>query len=327
MKKVLLLVLVTLAFLACGKKEETSSKKDVKKVGLVLNLGGLGDKSFNDSAYKGLLRAKDELGVDFKYVEPASISDFGGYLDDYAANGFDLVVAIGFDMETPLKEIAPQYPETKFVVVDAVVDEPNVTSILFNSKEGSFVVGALGAMMSETDKIGYIGGLDIFFLNEFRDGYTAGAKYINEEVEVVDLYVGGGNPFNDPAKAKEITLSLKNAGADVMFSVSGGSGRGMMEAINENDGIYGIGVDSNQDGEVEGKILTSMIKRVDNSLFQIVESLVAGDLESGVKVFGIAEGGVSTTDYEYTKDIIGEEKLARLKEIEEKIISKEIEIN
>ena len=327
MKKLIMIlgVLMALMLTACGEKKASDAEKTDKfKVGMVLNLGGLGDKSFNDSAYAGMKRAEADYDIKFNYVEPASISEFGQFLDDYAAAGYDLVVAIGFNMESPLKEVAPNYPDTKFAVVDAVVDEPNVTSILFNSKEGSFMVGAVAGMMTKTNTIGYIGGIDMSFLNEFRDGYIAGAEHVNPEVEVKSLYVGGSNPFNDPAKAKELSLALKNNSADIIYGVAGGSGLGLLEAVTENEDLYAIGVDSDQDGTVEGKVLTSMMKRVDNSLHTIVGELVEDKLESGIRMFGIKEGGISTSEFKFTKDLIGEEKLAKLKEIEGKIVSGEI---
>jgi len=327
MKKIALFlgVLMMLMLTACGgNKEAAEAGKEKIKVGMVLSTGGLGDKSFNDSAYAGLVRAEEDYDIEFNYVEPASISEFGQFLGDYAAAGYDLVIAIGFNMESPLKEVAPNYPETKFAVVDAVVDEPNVTSILFNSREGSFMVGAVAGMMTKTNTIGYIGGIDMSFLNEFRDGYIAGAKHVNPEVELNSLYVGGSNPFNDPAKAKELSLALKNNNADIIYGVAGGSGLGILEAVSENEDLYAIGVDSDQDGAVEGKVLTSMMKRVDNSLYTIVGELVEGKLENGVRMFGIKEGGISTSEFKFTKDLIGEEKINKLKAIEEKIVSGEI---
>ena len=329
MKKLIMIlgVLMVLMLTACGEKQTADEEKaDKPKVGMVLNLGGLGDKSFNDSAYAGMKRAEADYDIDFSYVEPTSLADFSQYLDDYAMAGYDLVVAIGYDMETPLNEVAPNYPDTKFVVVDTVVDQPNVSSVLFNNKEGAFMVGALSGMMTKTDKIGYIGGVDMAFLNEFRDGYTNGAKHVNPDVDVVSLYVGGVNPFNDPARAKEQALSLKNTGADIIFAASGGSGRGLMEAVSENEGLYAIGMDSDQDGEVEGKVLTSMMKRVDNTLYKTIGDFVDGNLQNGVKVYGLKEGGVSTSDFNFTRDLIGEENIAKLKEIEQKVINGEIEV-
>jgi len=328
MKKLVLFlgVLMMLMLTACGEKKAAETKEDKVKIGLVLSTGGLGDKSFNDSAYAGLKRAEEEYGIEFNFVEPATPSEFGGFMDDFASAGYDLVVAVGFDQESPLKAVAPNYPESKFVVIDAVVDEPNVTSILFDSKEGSFMVGAVAGMVTKTNTIGYIGGIDMSFLNEFRDGYIQGAQYVNPAIELRSLYVGGTNPFNDPAKAKEQALALKNNGVDVIYGVAGGSGLGIFQAINENDDLYAIGVDADQDAEVEGKVLTSMMKRIDNAIFAVVGELVDGELKAEIKNFGIAEGGVSTTDFLYTKELIGEENLAELKAIEEKLISGEIVI-
>lgn len=329
MKKIIFLfgLLVLLTLVGCGKETDNKDSKTKKlKIGMVLNMGGLGDKSFNDSAYAGMKRAELDYDINFNYVEPTSLSDFSQYLDDYASAGYDLVIAIGYDMNSPLKVVAPNYPNTKFIVVDTIVDEPNVTSIMFNNKEGAFIVGALSGLMTKTDKIGYIGGVDMSFLNEFRDGYIDGARYTNPNIEDLNLYVGGTNPFNDPAKAKELALSLKNSGADIIFAAAGGSGRGLMEAVNEDKDLYAIGMDSDQDADVKGKVLTSMMKRVDNVLFQSVGDFINGNLQNGVKVYGLKEGGVSTTNFEYTKEVIGEENLVKLKKIEEKIINGEITI-
>ncbi|GLI56322.1 BMP family ABC transporter substrate-binding protein [Propionigenium maris DSM 9537] len=324
MKKVLGLIMVLLVLSACGRgREEVDTSK--LRVGIVLGTGGLGDKSFNDSAYAGLLRARDELGAEFKYVEPANVSEFDQFLDDYASAGYDLVVGVGFDMEDSLRKTAQNYPGVNFVIVDAVVEEENVTSIVFDEVEGSFIVGALAGMMTETDKLGFIGGLDISFINRFRDGFEAGAKHVNPEAEVMSLYVGGVNPFNDPAKAKEQAISLNKSGADIIYAAAGGSGRGVMDAVAEGEKLYAIGVDSNQDGDVEGKVITSMLKRVDNAIYKTIEDSINGEFKGGVTVFGLEEGGVSITDLKFTRELIGEERLQRLEGIQEGIIEGEIQ--
>jgi len=324
MKKILGLIMVLIMLSACGKeKEEMSSSK--LKVGIVLGTGGLGDKSFNDSAYAGLIRARDELGAEFKYVEPANVSEFDQFLDDYASAGYDLVVGIGFDMEDSLRKVARNYPDVKFVIVDAVIEENNVTSIVFDEREGSFIVGALAGMMTETDELGFIGGMDISFINNFRDGYEAGARYTNPEVQIMSLYVGGINPFNDPARAKEQAISLHKSGADIIYTAAGGSGRGVMEAISESEKLYAIGVDSDQDGDVEGKVITSMLKRVDNAIYRTIEESIQGKFNGGVTVFGLEEGVVSTTDLTFTRELVGEERIERLEAIQEGIKKGEIQ--
>lgn len=264
--------------------------------------------------------------MDFKYVEPANISEFDQFLDDYASAGYDLVIGVGFDMEDSVRKAAQTYPDVKFAIVDAVINEENVAALIFDEKEGSFIVGALAGMMTETDKLGFIGGLDISFINKFKDGYEAGAKYTNPKVKVMSLYVGGTNPFNDPARTKEQSISLYNSGADIIYAAAGGSGRGVMEAITENEKLYAIGVDSDQDGDVEGKVITSMLKRVDNAVYKVIEDCINKEFSGGVTVFGLKEGGVSTTDFTFTRDLIGEERIQKLEVIQEKIKRGEIKL-
>ncbi len=328
-KRVLLLItLVLMIFVACGTKEESKKEKDLK-IGLVLNLGGLGDKSFNDSAFEGLTRAKEDLGIDFKYVEPDSLADFDTYLVEFAEAGYDLVIALGHDMKDPVSKVAKDYPTSHFAIVDSAVELDNVTSILFNEKEGSFLGGYMASLVSKNNKVGFIGAMDIPSINNFYLGFEQGAKYADANTEVYNLYVGGSKPFNDPARAKELTISMNNNGVDVVYAAAGGSGRGMLESVKEIENLYAIGVDSNQDMEVEGKIITSMLKRVDNALYQIIEELRAETLTNGTKVYGIKEGGVGLTDFAGIKngnveniDVI----IGKVLEVEAKLISGEVEV-
>ncbi len=327
-KRVLFLTLILLIFVACGKKETGAKEKDLK-IGLVLNLGGLGDKSFNDSAFNGLTKAKEELGIEFKYVEPDSLADFDTYLVEFAEANYDLVIALGHDMKDPVSKVASNYPSTHFAIVDSEVQLENVTSILFNEKEGSFLGGYMASLISKNNKVGFIGAIDIPSINNFYFGFEQGAKYANDKTEVYNLYVGGSKPFNDPAKAKELTISMYNNGVDVVYAAAGGSGRGMFESVKEIDDLYAIGVDSNQDMEVEGKILTSMLKRVDNALYQIVKELKADTLKNGTKIYGIKEGGVGLTDFAGIKN--GNIKdiniiIEKVKEVEKKLLSGEVEV-
>jgi len=330
MKKVfiLMLALATLVLTACGGKKEAAAPatpaEDNIKVGLVLSVGGLGDKSFNDSAYRGLADAEKNLGIEFKYVEPASPAEDEQYLREFAENDYDLVVGVGFLMRDALEQVATDFPEVKFALIDETVELPNVSSLLFAEDEGSFLVGALAAMMSETGTVGFVGGMEVPLIKKFQAGFEAGAEYVNGDIKTLGIYTSGPNPFNDPVRGKENALSLIKQGADVVYHASGGTGVGVIAAAKQS-GVYAIGVDSNQDAVAEGVVLTSMIKNVDIAVYNTTKDVIANDFKAGINVLGVAEGGVGTTDFEFTRDAIGEEKLAKLEEIKEKIINKEIQ--
>ncbi|MGL4307256.1 BMP family lipoprotein [Cetobacterium sp. SF1] len=296
------------------------------KVGIVLSTGGLGDKSFNDAAYRGLEKAKKDLGVDFKYVEPASPAEDEEFLREYADANYDLIIATGFQMTEAAKTVAADYPDLKFAMIDDIVNLPNVKSLVFKEEEGSFLVGALAAMMSKTGVVGFVGGMENPLIKKFEVGFEQGAKYINPKIKVLSVYTTGPNPFNDPVRGKENALSEINQGADVVYHAAGGTGMGVIDAAKQK-GVYAIGVDSNQDGVAPGTVLTSMIKKVDVAVYDTVKSVVDGDFKGGVTVYGVAEDGVGTTDFEFTKDKIGAEKIARLQEIAKKIADKEIVVN
>lgn len=296
------------------------------KVGIVLSTGGLGDKSFNDAAYRGLEQAKKELGIEFKYVEPASPAEDEEFLREYADANYDLIIATGFQMTESAKAVAADYPDLKFAIIDDVIDLPNVKSLTFKEEEGSFLVGALAAMMSKTGVVGFVGGMENPLIKKFEVGYEQGAKYINPKVKVLSVYTTGPNPFNDPVRGKENAISEINQGADVVYHAAGGTGMGVIDAAKQK-GVYAIGVDSNQDSVAPGTVLTSMIKKVDVAVFDTVKSVKDGKFQPGLTVYGVAENGVGTTEFEFTKEKIGAEKLARLEEIAKKIANKEIVVN
>lgn len=328
MKKVLLVVTMILAMLmtACGGKKEaatTEPKEEKLKVGLVLSTGGLGDKSFNDLAYAGMKRAEEELGIEFKYVEPANVSEFDGFLTEFAENGYDLTIGIGFQMADAMTKVTKDYPESKFMLIDMPVESPNAIGAIFNTEEGSFLAGALSGMVSENKKVGFIGGMDVPPIREFGNGFLAGAKYVDSNVETVQAFVGGNSPFNDPAKGKEISLSMNDNGVDVIYHAAAGSGNGLFEAAKERN-FFAVGVDSDQDYLQPGLVLTSMMKRLDVAIIAVISDLKEGNFEAGTRVFDVSNGGVGLTKFEYTKEIIGEERINKVKEIEKKIIDGEI---
>jgi basic membrane protein A len=328
MKKLLVIVLAAAMMIATGCKKEQGQAQEDKtiKVGIVLSIGGLGDKSFNDSAYRGLEMAKSDFGIEFNYVEPASPAEDEQFLLQYAESGYDLIVATGFLMKDPCEKVAKQYPDIKFVMIDSFIDLPNVASLTFKEHEGSFLVGALAAMMSKSGKVGFVGGMEIPLIKKFQAGYIDGVKHINPDIEVISLYTTGQNPFNDPVQGKNNATTQIGQGADVVYHAAGGTGLGVIEAAKEK-GVWAIGVDSNQDDVAKGTVLTSMMKNVDLAVYNNVKKVVDGTFQGGIQELGIKEKGVGTTEFEFTKDAIGPDNIAKLKELEQKIISGEIKVN
>lgn len=323
--RILLLMLLVLSiFAACG-KEQKEEKYKGPKIGLVLSTGGLGDGSFNDSAYTGLMKAKEELGIEFNYVEPANPTEMESFIRDYAEAGYDLVITVGFYMVDPLKSAAPDYPKVDFAIIDGYVEGENIAMLNFSEVEGSFLAGALAALETKTNKVGFIGGMEIPLIRKFQKGYEMGAKYINKEVEVISAYVGGGNPFADPVRAKELAISQNANGVDIIFHASGASGSGIFEGGKER-GFYAIGVDSNQDDMAKGVVLTSMLKRVDIATYNLVKEYLDGKFMTGQNVFGVAQEGVMLTDFKNTKDILKAGTLERIEEVKQGIIEGSIEI-
>lgn len=325
-------LLMLLFVVACGgektEQKDTAATESGKKIAIVLSTGGLGDKSFNDSADRGLRRAVEELGISYDYYEPKDPSaETQNQLSTYAEKGdYDLIIAVGFTAKDATVAVAKEFPEQKFAIIDETIEGmDNVVSIMFKEQEGSFLVGALAAMMTKTNTIGFVGGVEAPVIHRFESGYYQGAKYINPDINVISVFINGSNPFNDPVAAKTLTETLVQKKADIVFHAAGGSGAGVFQAAKEK-GIYAIGVDSNQDDVEKGTILTSMVKYVDNSVFEEVKETLAGNFKPGIKYFGIKENGVGTTDFEFTKDVIGQEKIDKLAEISKEIADGKISV-
>ncbi len=336
-KKILscaLALVLTLGLTACGgdapsdssepsSSGEQSSTPNAEplKVTLVATATGLGDRSFNDMAWEGIQRAEAELGVEVSIIEPKSVSDFSSSIATAAASGADVILAFGGAFSDALAENAPKFPDVYFGGLNCTAESDNLQVAQTSDHEGSFLAGALAALMTETGTIGGIGGQDADNINRFYVGYEEGAKYINPDIEVLISYVGS---YSDPAKGKDFALQLMNEGADIIYAVAGGTGEGLFEAVRENEDLYAIGVDADQDYITEGKILTSMMKRVDNIAYKMIEDAINGTFETGYVVYDLVNGGVALSPMTYTKDLIGEEIIAELEAIEEKIISGEI---
>ena len=259
------------------------------KVGLITGTGGLGDKSFNDISFSGVQRAFDELGVEYDYVEPTAISEYESYQRDFAMSGeYGLIICIGFDQADALIVVATEYPDQNFALVDMVVDNANVASLTFRANEGSFLLGVVAGMKSETGKIGFVGGMEIPLILDFFVGYEAGAKWANPEIEVLTpVWVGD---WGDPAKAKELAVSLVEGGADMIFAAAGGSTLGALEAAEEQD-VTGLGVDACMD-YLNPNMFASMTKRVDVAVYEMILDAMVDKFEGGFKSGGLAEGWV-----------------------------------
>jgi len=294
------------------------------RVGLVLDKGGKDDKSFNSAAYQGAMRAKKELGIELKYVEATDFIVIEQFLRSFAKKNYDLIISIGFAQTDAIQKIAKKFPHNKFIIVDGSVDLPNVTSLLFQEHEGSFLVGALAALKSQTHKIGFIGGMDIPLIRRFQKGYGAGIHELDPKAKLTSNFIGvTGEAWNNPAKAKELALSQYSSGVDIIFVAAGASGNGVFDAAEETKKLA-IGVDSNQNWVKPGFILTSMLKRVDNAVFDSIQKAMQNKLQAGIVRYGLESGGVDYSLDEFNQKLVTPEMQKKLREIKEKIISGKI---
>lgn len=303
---------------ACAPKQLAAG---TVRIGMVTDTGGLGDRSFNDSAYAGLVRAKERLGVATTVLQSRSAADYQINMTVLANKEYDEIFAIGFLMAKDVAEVAERYAKRHFSIIDAVVDEPNVTSVTFKEEEGSFLAGALAAMTTKTKTIAFLGGIDIPLLRKFEVGYTAGAHQIDPSVKVLVKYVGS---FDDVASGKEIAGVQFDQGADIIYVAAGKAGLGAIDQVKRRNDAYVIGVDSDQDALAPGKILTSMIKRVDIGVFRVSEAAAAHKPRGTHLTLGLKDGGVGLSDFKYTKDVVTPAKIAVLDKLKAAIISGKI---
>ncbi|SFN91808.1 nucleoside-binding protein [Cohaesibacter marisflavi] len=297
------------------------------KPAVVYDLGGKNDQSFNQSAYNGAEAYQKDTGTDYRDFEIQNDAQREQALRRFAQRGYDPIVAIGFSQAEALKKVAPEFPDTKFAIVDMVVDLPNVRSIVFKEHEGSFLVGLLAAKASQTGKVGFVGGMDIPLIRAFACGYKQGAKAANPDIEIFENMIGTtGAAWNDPVKGGELTKSQIDRGADVIYHAAGGSGAGVLQAA-ADAGKLGIGVDSNQNALHPGNVLTSMVKRVDTAVYNAFKDLASDDWSSGIYVLGLAEDGVAWADDENNKDLITDDMRAAVDQASKEIIDGKIVVH
>jgi basic membrane protein A len=300
-------------------------------VGLVFDIGGRGDKSFNDAAWRGLERASRELGLEVETFEPVDGSDRESAVRMLAARGVPLIFAIGFMFTDDVDRLAAEFPAVKFACVDYALapgkkPAANVLAIRFKEEEGSFLVGALAALVSKTGTIGFVGGMESPLIKKFEAGYRAGALAAQRGTEVVVGYAGStGDAFRNPARGKELALAQFARGADVVFHASGSTGLGVFEAAREKEKLA-IGVDSDQAEEAPGHVLTSMVKRVDVAVFEAARTWRDGGPWGGVREMGLAEGGVDYVYDERNRSLIPDAVHAAVEAFREKIRKGEIRV-
>ena len=260
------------------------------KVGVIFSSPGIGDKSFNDSAYKGLLKARNKLNVIIEYIEPQSFEDIEEEFKEFASGDYDLIIAVGYGLKSSCEDAALLYPNKHFVILDELLELSNVSSIKFKENEGAFLAGFLASRVTNSNIVGFVGGNRSEVVERFRVGYIQGVKYGNPAVEVRECFVDGDCPFGDVAGGKREALSLICNGADVILHASGESGLGVIETAKEKD-IFVIGVDVDQNIEAPHHVITSIIKRTDIAIFDIISESCKGQ-KIGNKVLGLKDKGI-----------------------------------
>jgi basic membrane protein A len=304
---------------------------------LVLDVGGLGDKSFNDSANAGLQRAKREFDVETETLESSAPTDYVNNLTQFADAGYDPIFAVGFLMTDAVNEIAPQYPDTNFAIVDSVVEPKNSASLVFREQEGSYLAGVVAGLMTQEktdytnpdDKVvGFLGGQESDLIAKFEAGYVAGVESVCPDCEVLVQYAGSTpEAFYDPARGKEISLQQIDQGADIIYHASGATGAGLFDAA-EQEGIFAIGVDEDQAKLVpDAPILTSAIKRVDIAVYQTIRDANEGEFPGG-EVFdlGLKEKGISLAPFGRFDGDVPQEVKDQVDEAQKGIISGDIKV-
>lgn len=347
-----LLFFAMLPLAGCG---GTSAAEDPSKirVGIVFDIGGKDDRSFNAAAWAGVKCAetgmlpdgrttcgRPPLGIVLRDVEPGTPTSIEPAMRAFAERSYDLVIGVGFAQGPIMQVVARDFPDVKFAIIDGVIFEDdgktpkrNVASLVFNEHEGSYLVGVIAAKTSRTGTLGFVGGMDIPLIRRFARGYEQGARSVNAGIRVVENYVGVTDAaWNNPGKGKELSMAQIGRGADVIFAAAGNSGLGAFDAV-EQAGMengrarrYVIGVDSNQNGVKPGFVLTSMIKRVDTAVYDITRKVVDGEFTGGFHVFGLESDGVGYVIDEHNRDLVSADAVAAAEEARRKIIAGEIRV-
>ncbi|MCA1579711.1 MAG: BMP family ABC transporter substrate-binding protein [Acidobacteria bacterium] len=327
-----LLGFMAFALSGCGRSAAAEDPSKIR-VGIVFDIGGKDDRSFNAAAWEGVQRAAKELPIILRDIEPGTPNAIEPAMRAFAERNFDLIIGVGFAQAPIMEQVAKDYPNIQFAIIDGVSQLPNVASLVFKEHEGSYLVGILAAKASRTGTIGFLGGMDIGLIHRFAKGYEEGAKSVNPNIRVIENYVGvTDSAWNNPGKGKELSLAQIGKGADVIFTAAGNSGLGAFDAVEQQGKQNGrathfvIGVDSNQNMVKPGFVLTSMVKRVDNAVYDIVHQVVNKRFSPGLHVFGLDKDGVGYAMDDFNKDLVPPEAIQEAEAAKAKIIGGEIKV-
>lgn len=322
MRKKVMAAVLTAAMVASvsAMLQMVAAADDEFKIGLITDVGGVNDGSFNQSAWEGLEKAGEELGVEVNYLESATDADYQPNMETFVDEDYDLIISVGYMLADATREAAEANPDTKFAIIDdSSIDLPNVTSLMFKAEQASYLVGYVAGLTTKTNNIGFVVGMTNETMNQFGYGYCAGAIDANPDITVQQF---NANSFADSATGKTMANTAITNGADIVFQAAGATGLGVIEACQEA-GVYAIGVDSDQSSIAPKTVLTSAMKRVDNAVYDAVQELIDDKLEGGVQTFDLAAGGV---DIAPSQDLISDDVIKAVDEVKEKIISGDVVI-
>lgn len=338
---VFLLAVLAMASAACTERAEARREGCKIKVGIVFDIGGKNDRSFNAAAWEGVQRAEKDLPICLYDVEPGNPTSIEPAMRAFAEKNFDLIIGIGFAQGPIMQSVANDYPNIKFAIIDGVIFEAdgktpksNVASLVFREHEGSYLVGMIAASKSKTGVLGFLGGMDIGLIHRFNKGYEEGAKSVNPNIRVITNYVGvTDGAWNNPGKGKELALAQIEKGADVIFTAAGNSGLGAFDAVEQygknekgEANRFVIGVDSNQNMVKPGFVLTSMVKRVDNAVYDAVKEVLEGKFQGGFHVFGLDKDGVAYAMDKNNETLVPGDVILRVEEAKKEIIGGKIKV-
>lgn len=294
---------------------------------VVFDMGGKFDQSFNEGIFNGVEKFRKESGISYREFEVTNETQREQALRKMAQRGSDPIIGVGFAQAPALEIVAKEFPEQRFTLIDMVVDLPNVQSVVFKEHEGSFLVGMMAAMKSETGKVGFVGGMDIPLIRRFACGYEQGAKHVDPKVEVIQNMTGNTPAaWNDPGRGSELAKGQFDRGVDVVFAAAGGTGSGVYQAA-KDAGKFAIGVDSNQNHLHPGTMLTSMVKRVDVAAYNSFNLAHKGGWKAGVQVLGLAEGGVDYAMDKHNADLVSREMQSTVDKAKADIIAGKLKVH